>query len=173
MRLTSVSNSLTLFLILSVFTFMAGCHKKSARAPETEESPQPVTLAKATTAPSDTFKIIVSNGGGITGLFNGYTLHPHGLVTHWQRWAAGPDSVLWTVNADSAQIQSFRQELLASGMLEKSMQQTGNMTTSVTLELPAREYIWSWGDTRAFDSATPAFKEWYRRVETFCRSLKK
>jgi hypothetical protein len=161
------------FFILVVIAFASHCKKKMGRAPEAKTSAPAIETAKVAPAAADTFKISFSRGGGFTGLVRGYTLYSDGVVQHWQRMPAGPDSILWTMTVEPAQIQAFKQQLHDTGMLEKTLDETGNLTTVVLLESPRDHYRWSWSGVSPPEALPPAFKAWCDNMEAFCKNLKK
>lgn len=146
-----------LFLLMA---FLTVCQKESVRN-DTAVSQKEV------------FEITIASGGGFTGLYKGYTLHSDGQVVHWQRFGAGQDSVLWAAQDNPEQIHTFIKQLEESGLLKKTFQETGNMTSMVTLELPDTSHTWSWPGTGVNDSTPDVFKEWYPLVESYCKNLKK
>ncbi len=131
------------------------CNKKSAeRTPE-----QPANVP---------FRISISTGGGFTGLSTGYTLSYDGRVEHWQRFAGGEYTVLWSEQSSAAKIGAFRMQLESLGMLGKQIRQSGNMTTTVKLALPDTTYSWYWGQLEKTE-----LTDWAQDVESFCQQLKK
>ncbi len=161
------------FFVLVVIVFASHCKKKMGRAPAAETPALSTETAKVAPAVVDTFKISFSRGGGFTGLVSGYTLHSDGVVQHWQRMPAGPDSILWAMTVEPAQIQTFKQQLHDTGMLEKKLDETANLTTVVVLESPSHQYRWSWSGVSPPESLPLAFKAWCEQVEAFCKNLKK
>lgn len=155
-----------LFLIL--ITMSIACKKEATKTSDTE--PENDTLNGTTQI--DTVELTIARGGGFTGLYKGYTLHSDGQVVHWQRFGAGPDSVLWKAQDNSGKIHDFVNQLEESEVLTKNIQETGNITTIVTLELPDTSHTWSWPGSGVNDSTPDIFKEWYSLVENYCRTLK-
>ena len=135
--------------------FCIACHKKSAE--KTTEQPAIVP-----------FQISISTGGGFTGLSTGYTLSHDGRVEHWQRFAGGEYTALWSQQSSAAKVGAFRMQLESLGMLGKQIQQSGNMTTTVTLALPDTTYNWYWGLLEKTE-----LTGWAQDVEMFCQELKK
>ena len=135
--------------------FCIACHKKSA-----DKTPQ-----QDTTVP---FQISISTGGGFTGLSTGYTLSHDGRVEHWQRFAGGEYTALWSQQGSAAKIGAFKMQLESLGMLGKQIRQSGNMTTTVTLALPDTTYTWYWGQLKKTE-----LTDWAQNVESFCQQLKK
>ena len=155
--MTLQNNLLFLFLLMALFTV---CKKESVRK-ETEVSQK------------EAFKITIASGGGFTGLYKGYTLHSEGQVMHWQRFAAGRDSTIWAAQGAANKILNFKLQLEKSGAPRQTIQETGNMTTTVTLTLQDTSYTWSWPGTGVNDNTPDIFKEWYLLVEKYCKNLKK
>ena len=135
--------------------FCIACHKKSAEK----------TMEQYAIIP---FQISISTGGGFTGLSTGYMLSHDGRVEHWQRFAGGEDTALWSQQSSATKIMAFKMQLDDLGMLGKQIQESGNMTTMVTLELPDTTYTWYWGQHKKTE-----LTGWAQDVESFCQQLKK
>jgi len=132
---------------------LLSCHKRASEQTVSE-------------APGPSFTLMVSTGGGFTGLTTGYRLYQDGRIDYWQRFPAGRDSVLWSKKVDSAKIVGFRQALEASGALGKSIQHSGNMTTTVTLQLPDTTYAWYWSQEEK-----TVLSRWVADVHRFCQNI--
>ena len=135
--------------------FYAGCHKKSAETATQQQQFIP-------------FEISISTGGGFTGLSTGYTLSDKGRVEHWQRFAAGEKTTLWSQQGSAAKIMTFKMQLEHLGMLSRQIQESSNMITTVTLALPDTTYTWYWGQLKKTE-----LTGWVQDVESFCQELKK
>ena len=135
--------------------FCIACHKKSA-----ETTPQQDAIIP--------FEISIATGGGFTGLSTGYTLSHDGRVEHWQRFAGGEHTTLWSQQSSAGKIMAFKMQLDDLGMLGKQIQESGNMTTMVTLALPDTTYTWYWGQLKKTE-----LTGWAQDVESFCQELKK
>ena len=118
------------------------------------------------------FKISLASSGGFTGMFKGFSLYADGTVEHWLRYPSQKDSVLWTTTAEQDEIKSFQRRLQQSGILQETLQGTGNMTTMVGYEAPDSSYVWSWSGVGVPDNIPNVFKEWYQSVQEFCKSQK-
>lgn len=120
---------------------------------------------------AETFAITIASGGGFTGRYSGYSLKSTGSVRRWEKRGAGGDSTLWVGDVPPGRVLEFRKALERGGALAVSRRESGNMTTTVKLELPDTLLIWSWpGD--GVDETTPdPFRAWYPQVEMFCKSL--
>ena len=158
-----------LLSFLLIITISVACKKESVRISNTESK----TKRDNSITQIESFKITIASGGGFTGLYKGYTLHSDGQVVHWQRFGAGQDSVLWTAKGNAEQIDNFKKKLEESGALSQPFQETGNMTTTVTLALPDTSYTWSWPGTGVNDNTPDVLKELYPLVEKYCKNLKK
>lgn len=125
------------------------------------------------TSEQNQFKISLAIGGGFTGMFKGFTLYADGRVEHWLRYPTQKDSVLWTTTVERDEIKSFQRRLQQSGILQQTLQGTGNMTTMVIYEVPDSSYVWSWSGVGVSDNISSVFKEWYQSVKEFCEQQSK
>jgi len=150
-----VKNSVKLALCCAGVLFCMACHTKSTEKAREQSAIIP-------------FRLSVSTGGGFTGLSTGYTLSNDGRVEHWRRFAGGEKTTLWSRPGSASKIMAFRKQLKEMGMIGKQIQESGNMTTTVTLALPDTTYTWSWSQLKKTD-----LTGWVRDVEIFCRKLEK
>lgn len=139
----------------------------ACRKPAGENAKRSATTPETPAATSD-FTLSIATGGGFTGLVSGYTLHSDGRVTHWQRYPAGKDTMLWSTHADSTHIAQLRQMLLDAGMTQETIRGSGNITTTVSYTTADSTYTWSWSGTGPESDLPPEVARWYRRVERFC-----
>jgi hypothetical protein len=129
---------------------------------------EPTPLAESRAAP---FKITLSTGGGFTGAVSGCTLGSDGQVAYWDKRGRGPEAIRWSVVAVPSRILEFRRLLEKGGALNATLEESGNMTTIVKLELPDTLRIWSWSGHGASETTPEPFRSWYPQVEAFCQSL--
>ena len=117
------------------------------------------------------FKIIVSNGGGFTGLKSGYSIFSFGRVDKWQQLSLAKDSIIWSVNIDSNQVYQFKDEIEKSGILNENLNETGNMTSHLKYETKDSTYNWSWSANND-NTSQNEIKTIYSKLKTFCSELK-
>lgn len=155
---------ISLFLIL--FLLDTGCNKPPGEKPHKESVGRE---EKTISQPAEHFTITIGSGGGFTGAFQGYTFYSDGKVEYWQRYGAKQDSIMWTTEVEPEQLETFQQRLAQSGMLEKTIQEKGNMTTMVTYDTPDTSYYWTWDEQTEIP---PAFNKWYDDVHQFFDQLR-
>ena len=155
--------------ILIVALTTVGCQRKAVEAVAPHETAAGAATDKAVI--TNAFKISVATGGGVTGLTKGYTLHSTGVVQHWQRFPAQEDSVLWQTTVNPAEIFTLKQQLAASGMLEVTHRETGNMTTAVTFVNEDGAHGWSWPGVGVTERTPANIEDWYKTVDAFCKKL--
>jgi len=144
-----------------------GCKSGKKQNEESLQPKEPVMTADDSKA---NFLVRVSEGGGITGLEQGYTLFPDGKIEHWQQLPGKQDTVLWTAKTDPAETQKFQLNLENSGFLQKSFQKVGNITVRIVYERPDTTFQWSWSK----GGITPTeFGKWYKEVKEYCQSQQK
>jgi hypothetical protein len=112
------------------------------------------------------FKLVIANSGGFSGLSTGFTLDQTGRIEHWQHFPAGKDSILWSRQTKSSSILTFKKQLEDLGVLNRRIQQSGNMTTQVTYTLPDTTYTWYWSQATKTE-----LSGWVREVESFCKQM--
>lgn len=159
--LTNKETLLSLCLLLSI-----GCKSNTRNNLVTDQKIQP---GQSTEKSNEFIKMTIATGGGFTGLWNGYSLYPDGKIERWQRFPAKADSILQTVHTDNSKVTEFSQNLLQSGMIGKTYQNPGNMTTVITFTLPDTTYSWSWSGTGATEDLPVELKNWYKVVQQFCQ----
>ncbi|NIR51364.1 hypothetical protein GWO43_22515 [candidate division KSB1 bacterium] len=152
----------TLLILLSGF----GCKSESVRKTSVSEASQSEADSSAGQK-EDTFKIRIASGGGVSGLFEGYTLYADGTVEHWQKWPSQQDSVLWSVKQAPGQVAELQKQLEESGMLKEKTHKTGNMTTTVRYILPDTTFTWSW-PMDELNRIPEDLSKWYVQVKQFC-----
>jgi hypothetical protein len=148
-----------------------GASKGVPAVSENGSPAEPAPLAESRVTP---FKITLSTGGGFTGAVSGCTLGSDGRVAYWDKRGPGPEAIRWSVVAGPPRILELRRLL---GLLEKggalnaTLEESGNMTTIVKLELPDTLRIWSWSGHGASETTPEPFRSWYPQAEAFCQSL--
>jgi hypothetical protein len=115
------------------------------------------------------FTLTLSYGGGFTGQYEGYTLSSPDSVISWRQRAAGPRVVQWARKADPESLDAFVRELEPYFDMESA--ETGNMTARIELQSPQDQHAWSMAGAPASPDAPEPFRNWYPRVETYCRGL--
>lgn len=153
-----------------VLLIQLGCQKQSMEKSNVQAH---LNEEKTISSQGKTFKITISAGGGFTGLVKGFKLYSSGKVEHWQRFPAQNDSILWSHKVNANQIAEFKQQLEQSGMLRKTIRETGNMTTIVTFETPDSNYTWSWRGVGAQGNIPKELKIWSESVREFCNQIAK
>jgi hypothetical protein len=117
------------------------------------------------------FKIILSSGGGFTGLKNGYTLFSNGKVDKWSQISVIKDSINWSTQIDSLQIYQLKNDLEATGILNKNYSETGNITTQLKYVTQDSVYTWSWKGKGENSEIPDEIKGFYEKLTKFCTEL--
>ena len=123
-----------------------------------------------TRQPAFAFRLVLGEGGGVTGLRSGYTLASDGTVEHWRQNPGADLVIVWSKKVDSSRIAAFRNELVDGGALSLDLRDKGNMTTFVRLEQPDTTYAWSWPAMAKGKAGLSFLQGWYERVVSFCSS---
>lgn len=151
-----VKNFVWSTVLLGLFTACTGRQAETSR-------PQPVAKTQA-----EEFSITVMEGGGFTGMVNGFTLSSDGKVTGWKQAGAGQRTVDWETTADVEPINKLRMELDKSGLMGSNIENPGNMSKTVILEKEGTRQRWVWSSQ---DDVPEDASKWYRAVNEFCRQL--
>lgn len=114
------------------------------------------------------FSITISSGGGFNGFVRGYRLQSEGKIVAFVRRTATDESILWTRSTDARAMRSFSHKLLATGLLEQTAQEYGNITTRIVYESSDSTFVWTWSGS---EPAPVAVAGWYREVTRFCSGL--
>lgn len=166
----SSSGLVEILLLFLIFIFQLGCYSNSTKKSTIQTKDEEKTLMQTTSDQEQNFKIMISEGGGITGLYKGYTVYSDGKVEHWQRMAAKNISIIWVVHQDPKRILELKQQLEKSGAFKKAYRARGNMTTAVTYQLSDTSYTWSWKGIGKLHNIPPELKDWYESIKQFCIS---
>jgi hypothetical protein len=125
---------------------------------------------KPMTKPAQPLTLILSSGGGFSGLVEGFTMNSLGEVSAWSKQPGQPETPQWTIKGRPDSTLSLVESL--KPFLSVNMQETGNMTTRIRLVLPDSTWQWSKSGNGASEDAAEPFRTWYARAEAYCRSLK-
>ncbi len=160
---------LILFLII-LSTTQNGCKSKDIKSNKIKSN---ITGAINQEAKVDSFNIIISNGGGFTGLKNGYTLNSAGVVKRWRQLSLVNDTTIWKVQTDGIKIKDFRNKLVNSGILEKQYKDTGNITFVLSYQIPDTTYTWSWNGKNGGENVPSEIKDWFKDITDYIISVHK
>ncbi len=120
----------------------------------------------------DSFSITISNGGGFTGLKNGYTFNSSGIVKRWRQISPVKDTTIWKVKTDGIKANQFRTQLVNSGILNKKYKGTGNITFVLTYKVPDTTYIWTWDGANGGKKAPIEIRDWFNKITDFIISAR-
>lgn len=162
--------SAMLFILFLLFATLNGCKSKDIKPNQIKTD---VTGAIKQATKVDSFKIIISNGGGFTGLKNGYTLNSAGIVKRWRQLSLVKDTTIWKVQTDGIKINNFKDQLVDSGILEKQYNDTGNITFILSYKLPDTTYRWSWNGKNGGENVPAEIKDWFKDITDYIISVQK
>jgi len=165
MNLLLLKISSLLFVILTIIGCGACIVEKDGSANKSQNS-----LAK--TDLEEPLQLSFASGGGFTGLASGYTIYSNGKINHWKRLSVVKDTVDWSTSVDASRATKFRTELVKSGLLERNILETGNMTTHLKYETTDSTYMWSWRGQGESGNVPVEIKDWYIEITKFCNDLK-
>lgn len=160
----------TLFVFLLTLTLLVACNSDTMKNQNVKSSVAE-TLQKQTKI--DSFNIVISSAGGITGLGSGYTLASNGKVKHWRQLSFVKDTTLWERESDLSKILNFKNELDTCGILQKQYRETSNMTTSLNYNIQDTSYTWTWKGKGEEENIPAEINNWYKDVIKFCTEINK
>jgi hypothetical protein len=161
----------TIFLLVFIlFITLNGCNSQDIKPKKIKGE---VTGAIKKETKVDSFSITISNGGGFTGLKNGYTFNSTGLVKRWRQLSFVKDTTIWKVQTDGVKTNYFKNQLVNSGILKKQYNDTGNITFVLTYQIPDTTYTWSWNGKNGEENAPSEIKNWFKEVTDFIISVQK
>lgn len=118
-----------LFLLNLSLVLQTGCKQKAAEQPPEELS--------------EPFQITITESGGFTGGTEGYTISSSGKIEKFRQMPGGEKSVIQTTMTKTSQVNGYRVWLENSGLLQETLNEKGNMTTTVRYETADTSYVWS------------------------------
>lgn len=157
-----------LSLIFVLFTIQNGCGSKEINPNKIKTEITPTVNQKTKI---DSFSITISNGGGFSGLKNGYTFNSTGLVKRWRQISFVKDTIIWKIQTDGIKTNDFENQLVNSGILSKQYNNTGNITFVLTYQIPDTTYFWSWNGKNEEENIPPEIKGWVKDVTDFIISI--
>ena len=107
----------------------------------------------AAPAPED-FTIRFGQGGGFSGLWQGYTIRPDGTVWQWSGAVAGRDEEP-AGQLSVAQMDALWQRVEASDFFDQDTRVVGNMTAFIEVQAGGRTHRGSWIPRVLGDPETP------------------
>ncbi len=158
-----------IILLLLVLTIQNGCTAKDSEPGQIKNE---IARKINHTTKTDSFSISISNGGGFTGLKNGYTLNNTGLVRRWHQLSLVKDTTIWEIQTDGIKTKEFNVELKNSGIINKQYNERGNTTFLLTYKLPDTTYSWSWTVKNGKQNIPPEIKIWFKKLTDFLVSLR-
>lgn len=134
-----MKHQISLLALLLSAGLLAGC----AAGRHAEEQPYPRT------------EISYSSGGGFSGLYTGYTIAANRVVTSWNGRGGVPSKVdtIGTVNEE--QFHNLLEQIYDADPVHIQHQQTGNMTTVLTIVSDDEQYLYTWEGVHTDTAAVP------------------
>ncbi len=155
----------TILFLIILSTIQIGCKSNKIKS----DIPEAINQNEKV----DSFNIIISNGGGFTGLKNGYTLNSAGVVKRWRQLSFVKDTTIWKVQTDGIKIKDFRKKLVNSGILKKQYKDTGNITFVLSYQIPDTTYTWSWNGKNGGKNVPTEIKDWFKDITDYIISVQK
>jgi len=100
-------------------------------------------------------EISYSNGGGFSGLVSGMTLTPDGYVLQWHGRPGTRDNLDTLARMNTAQHRELLDAIYDLHPSEIRHQESGNMTTALTMTSGDELWTWTWPGMRGDDAAVP------------------
>lgn len=115
---------------------------------------QPSARPEAAAPTPEDFTLRFGQGGGFSGLWQGYTIRPDGGVTQWNGPAAGANEEP-AGRLSRAQMDSLWQRVEAAGFFSQDTREVGNMTAFIEVQAEGRTHRASWIPRVVGDPETP------------------
>lgn len=142
-----------LALAFTVFIFFS-CHSKNAQ-----------TVASQKLEILQPFDISYSQGGGLTGQVDSYHIASTGRIEHIAKMPGKNDSLIWTKEVSTNELAKLQESLTASGILQESLNEQGNITTRLTYMTADTAYILSWAGAGAMGDVSMDMKKWLAQLK--------
>ncbi len=140
---------------VALLCFLTSCHSKDST--RTDESSVPL--------PHD-FRIVIGEGGGFTGLWNGHTVDSTGTVFTW-RGAMAEENAKKTGTLSQRRLNELWQSINRERFFEVDTSGTGNMTVLFVITANGRVHRNSWAKAASSLPRATQLEQLYE----FCRSL--
>ncbi len=143
------------FMSASLFLSFAACSKENKSSPQETDKP-----------PAD-FSLVFGEGGGFTGLWQGYTINAEGSISSWQGRMAG-ENAKPSGQLSGKQMKALWQELHKTSFFTQESDERGNMTAimRVTANGATKELAWI-----PQMNAASAAKTAPQQLQQYCRQL--
>jgi len=115
--------------------------------------------------------ISISRGGGVSGVYNGFSITSEGKVTKWLQLPAEEKKVtdLFTTTSDSALF--FFRYLDEAGFRSTEFSTPGNMTTVIQLDSGNMSHAIKWGNAEV--KPPPLFQSFYELLSNYIQRRSK
>ncbi len=128
----SRGNSTIGFLFVALLMFWLAC----ARPPQADSK------ANDSPVPTD-FRLAISEGGGIAGIWQGYIIHADGKIYRWRGRIAGADSQL-VGRLSRETLQAIWHRIQSENLFSIQLQKPGNLTRKMAITANQRTHRLSW-----------------------------
>ena len=116
--------------------------------------------------PAD-LQIQFGEGGGFTGMWQGYTIQADGTVSTWQGRTVG-DKPEVIGKLSSEQLQALWREVQSADFFAQSLSETGNMTAILQVTANKKQHVVKWPAASA--QALPQAAS-LQQLQSFCQKL--
>ncbi|MGH7496739.1 MAG: hypothetical protein ACREOO_30680 [bacterium] len=150
-----LSTTLLCSMGAALFLLFSSCSKENKSAAQGADK-----------LPSD-FRLVFGEGGGFTGMWQGYTIDSSGAIYSWQGKLAG-ENPRSAGKLSATQIKALWQEIQKADLLGQELNERGNMTSimRVTANGVTKELAWIPRMDATATAASPP-----QQVQQYCRKL--
>lgn len=149
--MTNGPRMVTVVMVLASVAGLGGCRS----CPDTD---------RPSHVPDD-FRVTLAKGGGFTGLWQGQTLLGTGAVWRWSGFGAASDSTLVGV-LPRAVVDSVWADVLATGLLDREVRGSGNLSARISISGAGRSAELSWASGLSLDTPQTPEEDFYGRTLT-------
>ncbi len=144
-------------LYVMVFSALFGC----AQTPHTD------TRTPQSSIPHD-FRLLLSEGGGVTGRWQGFLIHADGQVFRWQGGLARADSQQ-VGRLKPEQLRSLWQQIQSRQLLSAELLSPGNMSQKIEITANGKTHRLIWASN---SDASPLQKQVSRLYDSWIRMIR-
>ena len=125
--------------------------------------------AEESNTPPSLPTITIGSGGGVTGMRKGRQIDSAGMVTTFQGFSAGADSLLSKRKLTVAEGEALRAAIAVQGAQDWQSDERGNLTSWAQLTMDSTSQRWTWSGNSPPESAPEEFVNWLIVAGNLCR----
>ena len=137
-----VANQLLSVTVFTIMIWLAPGCRSSGTTPSPSSSAIAPSNSEAMPVPED-FRLVCGQGGGFTGLWDGFTVQADGQVFSWSGRMA-EENLTPAGKLDSEKVNALSSRLEQLGFFSMRLEEYGNMTAIIDLTSGGQQHRVSW-----------------------------